>query len=218
MTETEWLTTTDPDRLLNAIPTKSQRKCGHFVCACCRRLWPKLPDPRSRQVVDVAEQFLDGDVSLDELLNAVARARGVPNDRVKLKLSGGHRVMEYSPAVVAGCCWSIANNSPDLNQSHGLIAANSDDLPAEWNYQASVLRCIFRNPFRSVGVEGSWLTSTVLTLARTMYDSRDFFAMPILADALQDAGCDNDDILSHCRQPGEHVRGCWVVDLVLGKK
>jgi hypothetical protein len=56
-----------------------------------------------------------------------------------------------------------------------------------------------------------------LSLARQMYESRDFSSMPILADALQDAGCDNDDILNHCRGPGPHVRGCWVVDLVLGK-
>lgn len=63
----------------------------------------------------------------------------------------------------------------------------------------------------------SWLTSDVLALARQMYESRDFSAMPILADALQDAGCDNPDVLNHCREPGVHVRGCWVVDLVLGK-
>ena len=64
----------------------------------------------------------------------------------------------------------------------------------------------------------SWTTDTVLSLARQMYESRDFSAMPILADALQDAGCDNDDILTHCRGNGPHVRGCWVVDLVLGKE
>src|SRR5438105_3713198 len=114
MTEEEWLTTTDPDRLLKAIRAKSRRKGGLFVCACCRRLWPNLPDPRSRRVVDMAEEFLDGGVSLDELLNAVSLAMGVPNDRVKLKLSGGHRVMEYSPQVVARCCLEIAYNHPHL--------------------------------------------------------------------------------------------------------
>ena len=68
-----------------------------------------------------------------------------------------------------------------------------------------------------VEFEPAWRTSTVLALARQMYDTRDFAAMPILADALQDAGCDSDDILAHCREPGTHVRGCWAVDLVLGK-
>jgi hypothetical protein len=217
MTEAQWLTTTDPDRLLDAIRAKSPRKCGLFVCACCRRLWSKLPDPRSRRVVDVAEKFLDGGVSLDELLNAVARARAVPNDHIKMKL-GGHRVMEYSPGVVAWCCEEIANNGPHLNRCHTHIATNSDDFPAEWNFQSSALRCICRNPFRFVDVESSWLTSTVLALAAGIYEERAFDRLPILADALQDAGCDNEDILKHCQQPGEHVRGCWVVDLLLGKK
>ncbi len=62
-----------------------------------------------------------------------------------------------------------------------------------------------------------WRTTTATTIASQMYDSREFGAMPILADALQDAGCENADILEHCRGPGPHVRGCWVVDLVLGK-
>jgi hypothetical protein len=62
-----------------------------------------------------------------------------------------------------------------------------------------------------------WRTSTAVAIARQMYESRDFSPMPILADALQDAGCDNEDILNHSRGDGPHVRGCWVVDLVLGK-
>jgi hypothetical protein len=64
----------------------------------------------------------------------------------------------------------------------------------------------------------SWCTSDVRALANQMYEARDFFAMPILADALQEAGCDNTEILDHCRCSGPHVRGCWVVDLVLGKQ
>jgi hypothetical protein len=83
--------------------------------------------------------------------------------------------------------------------------------------QCDWLRCLFANPFQPITFSPSWLTSTAVALATSIYDSRDFSAMPILADALQDAGCDNDDILTHCRQPGEHVRGCWVVDLILGK-
>jgi hypothetical protein len=79
------------------------------------------------------------------------------------------------------------------------------------------VRDIFGNPFRPVVFDPEWRTSTAMPLAKQMYESRDFSTMPILADALQDAGCDNDDILNHCRQPGEHVRGCWVVDLLLGK-
>ncbi|MBP3956210.1 hypothetical protein J8F10_13045 [Gemmata sp. G18] len=79
------------------------------------------------------------------------------------------------------------------------------------------MRCIF--PFRSVSFSPSWRTSTAIALAGQMYESREFGAMPILADALQDAGCDSADVLDHCRDAGApHVRGCWVVDLVLGKE
>jgi hypothetical protein len=82
---------------------------------------------------------------------------------------------------------------------------------------AEPLRCVIGDPVHSVTADLSWLTSTVVNLARQVYDSHDFSPMPILADALQDAGCDNPDVLEHCRGPGPHVRGCWVVDLVLGK-
>jgi hypothetical protein len=81
-----------------------------------------------------------------------------------------------------------------------------------------IIRDIFANPFRPVGFDSAWRTSTAVAIAQGMYDSRDFSAMPILADALQDAGCDSDDILNHCRDAsGIHFRGCWVVDLVLGR-
>jgi hypothetical protein len=83
--------------------------------------------------------------------------------------------------------------------------------------QATILRDIFGNPFRPATLDPTWRTQTAVLLARGMYESRDFGAIPILADALQDAGCDSDDVLNHCRGPGPHVRGCWVVDLVLGK-
>ncbi|MBN9120631.1 MAG: hypothetical protein J0I06_16010 [Planctomycetes bacterium] len=82
----------------------------------------------------------------------------------------------------------------------------------------SLIREVFGNPFRRVKVNRAWLTSDVLTLARGIYDERAFDRMPVLADALQDAGCNNDDVLAHCREPARpHVRGCWVVDLLLGK-
>jgi hypothetical protein len=87
-----------------------------------------------------------------------------------------------------------------------------------WRLSCQVFRDIFGNPFRPAAFAPSWRTSTAAALAAGMYESRDFGAMPILADALQDAGCDSDDILNHCRGPGLHVRGCWVVDAVLNKE
>jgi hypothetical protein len=90
-------------------------------------------------------------------------------------------------------------------------------LGIEQSNQAHLLRDIFGNPFRTVALSTDWCTETAVALARQMYASRDFSAMPILADALQDAGCTSDDILNHCRGPGPHVRGCWVVDLLLAR-
>ncbi|MBL8795193.1 MAG: hypothetical protein JNM56_14910 [Planctomycetia bacterium] len=84
--------------------------------------------------------------------------------------------------------------------------------------QALLFRDLFGNPFRPVTVNPAWLTSAVVSLAQAIYDERAFDRLPILADALEDAGCDHADILNHCRQPGEHVRGCWVVDLLLAKE
>lgn len=82
---------------------------------------------------------------------------------------------------------------------------------------AALLRDVVGNPFGPIALDPAWLTSDVLALARGIYDERAFDRMPILADALQDAGCENADVLNHCRGDGPHVRGCWVVDLLLGR-
>jgi hypothetical protein len=103
----------------------------------------------------------------------------------------------------------------DWLAAHRLTAAHQDPTE-QWRF-ARLLTDIAGNPFRPVTFDPEWRTSTVVALAKQMYESRDFGAMSILADALQDAGCDSDDILDHCRGPGPHCRGCWVVDLVLGK-
>jgi hypothetical protein len=95
-------------------------------------------------------------------------------------------------------------------------------LRAEQERQANFVRDVF-GPllFRTVPVDPLWLAwndGTVVRLAQAIYDERAFDRLPVLADALEEAGCDNADILVHCRWPGEHVRGCWPVDLILGKE
>jgi hypothetical protein len=88
----------------------------------------------------------------------------------------------------------------------------------EHAYLATILREVFGNPFRPIIIDPRWLSSTVVDISRAIYDERAFDKMPILADALMDAGCDSEEILNHCRCAGPHVRGCWVVDLLLGKE
>jgi hypothetical protein len=81
-----------------------------------------------------------------------------------------------------------------------------------------LVRDIFGNPFRSTTFDPAWRTSTVVTLAEGIYADRAFDRLPILADALQDAGCASDDLLTHLRGDGPHVKGCWALDLILGKE
>ena len=120
--------------------------------------------------------------------------------------------------------WVMARRHLPGWVTHGVEVVDQRDEQAEhimrelMRVQTGLIRDIFGNPFRPVAFSPAWRTDTVVSLARQMYESHEFGAMPILADALQDAGCDDDDILNHCRGPGPHVRGCWVVDLVLGKE
>ena len=86
-----------------------------------------------------------------------------------------------------------------------------------WHRFWDPLEELLGNPFRPVAFDPAWRTEAVVGIARGIYNDRAFERMPILADALQDAGCEHPDILTHCREPGTLVRGCWVVDLVLGK-
>jgi hypothetical protein len=88
------------------------------------------------------------------------------------------------------------------------------------NCPEDLIREVLDNPFRPVQIERAWLSwnnDTVPKLAQTLYDERAFDRLPILADALEEAGCTDIAILEHCRGPGPHVRGCWVVDVLLGK-
>ncbi|MBN9522045.1 hypothetical protein J0H58_26605 [bacterium] len=87
---------------------------------------------------------------------------------------------------------------------------------AEKRALSALVRCVFGNPFRPVAFDPAWRTEAAAALARGMYEANDFAAMPVLADALDDAGCADADVLAHCRSAGPHARGCWGVGLVLG--
>jgi len=88
-------------------------------------------------------------------------------------------------------------------------------------FQSGLLRDLFGNPLRPVTINPAWLRwneGTLRRLAESIYNERAFDRLPILADALEDTGCTDAEILGHCRGPGPHVRGCWVIDLLLGKE
>jgi hypothetical protein len=211
MTEAEWLTATDPAPMLTFIQGRtSERKLRLFACACVR---PLLPLPtllyvrlQMENVLAAAERFADG-----------AESKVAMTRRRQRLASTNSNLPANAPAVNFDACRAvIVASQPAAFLSAVAIAADVlAGRPAV--PQADLARCTFGNPFHPVAVEPSWLTSTVTALATGIYAERAFDRMPILADALQDAGCDNEDVLNHCRQPGAHARGCWVVDLVLAK-
>ncbi len=226
MTEAEWLACVDPTLMLEFLRDKtSDRMLRLFACACCRRIWHLLTDERSQRAVEVAELFSDKTINTDQLKNAEVHAnQAVQNTKDSaagvacLTLSDPYMAAVYGSNLASSAVGLPARRGREYTHEVAEFASMTDDerylaiwAPtaksariAERESQTNILRDIFGNPFRPMTVDPKWLTSTVLALAQQMYDSRDFSAMPILADALQDAGCDNNEILNHCRGEGVH--------------
>jgi hypothetical protein len=217
MTETEWIACDEPQRMLVVLRGRmTDRKSRLFACACCRRIWNQLSDPALSTAVEVSERFADQDVGLPQLQAAARKAHRVEEVRRRAARNGTEsELCGYSAAAAAS---AVALKGIELVLGAARSAWNVMLVTGlEHRVQADLVRDIFGNPFRPVAFAPEWRTDTAVTLARQMYEAREFSAMPILADALQDAGCEDASILEHCRGPGPHVRGCWVVDLVLGK-
>ncbi len=211
MTEDDWLTCPNPMRMLEFIQRKaSARKLRLLGCASCRHIWQLLTDDRSRQAVEVAERYADGDASCEELQFAEQAAQ----DAARSQPSGIGWFAAMAAKMVAAKRLPIQLILPRTPP----VSEQSPKFTELQKQKCKLFLEVFGNPFRPVTVTPSWLTPTVLALADGIYSDRAFDHMPILADALQDAGCDNEDVLNHCRRPGEHVRGCWVVDLLLAKQ
>jgi hypothetical protein len=225
MTEAEWLTSADVPKLLEYLSERTtHRKFRLFACACCRRIWHLL-NQQAQHAIAIAELYADGFTTEEE----VEAARKIVTEccnETALRPSDAKYSWSYGAArmVLFETPFWKPNQPAQWSEGAARSAAEAawrdrgEHGPAsETTHQLTLLRDVFENPYSPGWVEPEWLTSTVVALAAQMYESRDFGAMPILADALQDAGCDNDDVLNHSRGPGPHVRGCWVVDLVLGK-
>jgi hypothetical protein len=226
MTEVEWLACIEPMPMVHQLHESdraSERKLRLFACAWGYDLWLRLPDQRSRDALAVAERFADNLVGSSELALAFDAAR-IASDEVRLQLGGrqskgiksqqGNRTLMSAAEVATNATASVCSIPLLWDVLHRVEWSQSN---TEGFTLACYLRDIFGNPFRPVIADPRWLTSNVTDLARTIYDERAFDRLPILADALMDAGCADEAILSHCRSEGPHVRGCWVVDLVLGK-
>jgi hypothetical protein len=222
MNEEEWLTSGAPEALLAACwKPASDRKKRLFGVACCRRVEHLLPDVRFKNAVRIAERFADGTSPPEALANAYRAAYALLPQYTRELYTRGTSEPDYRYGGTASCC-NVSHESADTAQHTWWDAAQTlHETGTKWHDElaaiARLIRDVFENPFRPVSFDPAWRTGTTVSLARGMYDSREFGAMPILADALQDAGCEEEAILMHCRDANQpHVRGCWVYDLVLG--
>jgi hypothetical protein len=188
------------------------------------RVGPLLTERQLRSLIAVTTSVLVAELPAkfrpDALLVAEQLAFGVLKSPAITRLRSGLLKQKLLPTRVRRILTFICGGlNEDLVRAARMRLGELLSSPpvCEPNAIIAAMQCAIGNRSRSVTLDPEWLTSTVTQLARGIYDERDFDRLPILADALQDAGCDNADVLNHCRQPGPHARGCWVVDLVLGK-
>jgi hypothetical protein len=245
MTEADWQEGEDVGDMLTFLEGKlSERKLRLFACACCRRIERFLVDPRSKRLIEVSEQFADGRATARRLKSAWEKADEAEQ---VIHLRGGGAVEQTSAQAVLhlGVELDVAEVIEEATDTVGEAARNAaydenwrtpgKDIAERWAgdtaawmagteqeeaAQAALLREVAGNPFRKVVVPPEWLArneGAVRSLAAGINEDGAFERMGILADALEEAGCTDADILAHCRAEDGHVRGCWLVDLLLGK-
>jgi hypothetical protein len=244
MTEEQWLTGIDPVPVWEFLAGASERKLRLHAVACCRRVWHLLADSRSRDAVGVAERLADGQASGEQARAADIAAekahRRDPDDAPPDQAFAARaalfvcRADAWGAAKLAASCAAYAlaaGSGGDQTEAEAAAAAAvriRDQTEAEAAGAAAVrLRRldIFGNPFRPVAIDPAWRTPDVLTLAPAAYENRTLPAgtldparLALLADALEDSGCIDAGLLGHLRGPSPHFRGCFALDLLLGKE
>jgi len=238
MIEQAWLQCNDPYEMLESLRGRSSdRKSRLFAVACCRRVWNRIPCLEGKRAVEVGEAFADGLASGPELEAAGEAARlarpAPPGEGDPVEKGAWLAALHCAdpdvfdaatltseeacivPALVAEAAWCARTGDDELPDEKW-----RSSLADERGRQSAILRDLIGNPFRPVALNPAWLAwqgGKIAKLAQAIYDERASDRLPVLCGALEEAGCADADILSHCRQPSEHVRGCWVVDLLVGK-
>jgi hypothetical protein len=225
MTESEWLTSEEPEQLLLFLTEidRKDRKFRLFGCACGRRVWDLLAAKELREAVETAERFANTSATGAELEEARTNA-------ARLCRGEGDIIADHGPMAVASLCEATAGWFMPAESTAAVAAEARFDEGADWNdahvqeerAQAALVRDVFGNPFRPIAFAPVYLTPTVISLAEAAYNERhlpsgelDSHRLAVLADALEEAGAPV-ELLDHLRSPGPHVRGCFAVDLCLG--
>jgi hypothetical protein len=236
MTEADWQACVDPATMLRWVGDRmSARKQRLFACACCRRVafmvdaWAyDFRRDDYRRALATAEWFADGEATAAELANAHSDADDstfINADLEYADLDGGvdpfRDVASADPAVVADIGQQILLLVREFGTdptATGPRRRHDAEERAERAAQAHLLRDLLGNPFHPTAFDAGWRSPVVAQLAAKCYQARTFDRLPILADALQDAGCNAEELLAHLRGSGPHARGCWAVDQVLAKE
>lgn len=233
MAQPEWLATVNPDVLLNILhptgtwlsvqappPPETTRRLRLFACACARMVWDFLPTD-ARSAVLIRERFAEGRATeADVRASAVRFAKGAEfsqlyamNAAVADPSDAARSAAKALASRAAGSAPPGRPTTPEWGTAWSAV------YNAARTHQAELVRDIFPPPGYAPRLEPDWRTSTVVALAQQMDSSGDFSAVPILADAIQDAGCYDEVMLDRCRARSQvHCRGNWVVDLVLGRE
>ena len=235
MTEAQWLVSTDADELLAYLQgKKNNRKLRLFGCACFRRVWHLVPEfessrsaaERFYKAVEISEQYADKLVSAKELdrVRVETMASPIPVTFRSRFFQQIELAALEARQMMAG---RLGFDPKDATPIKERLERGWGREMAECKAQVAILHDLFGNPFRPVTIPPGWLRwndSAVVRLAQTAYDQRilpagtlDNTRLAVLADALEEAGCIEEQILTHLRNGGEHYRGCWVLDLILGK-
>jgi hypothetical protein len=244
MKERMWLANGDPHDMLywltrthqkGLVRTKAgRRKLRLFGCHCCRLLWDRMTDPRSRAAVETAERLADGLAGKAEAEAARAPAEQVLRDFWAARMHSRMHSKEWpDQGQIAGAARAVLSSSATDSAWADLCYDCGETMPQYPAHrrhrarEADAVRCLFGNPFRPADPAPAWRSwngGAIPRLAQAAYDNRDLPAgtlngdrIAILADALEAAGADTHDALTHLRGPGPHPRGCWAVDLLLGK-
>jgi hypothetical protein len=233
----EMLAANDPRALLTGLNGRpvSDRKWRLFAVACARQAWHLLT-PEARRVLEAVEAVADGRGSAEQLFQAACKvtckaAPGTPSEPAAKAHQQAASAVRVGTATEAGFAatgaWKYAAQA--LAWQATLKVPPWQFARPTWDgaeraahaVQCDLLRDVFFPFFHPVRVAPAWREwqgGAAVQIAQEIYDRRRFEELPVLADALEDAGCDESAILDHCRGKGPHVRGCWVLDLVLGRE
>jgi hypothetical protein len=224
MDHAEWPTSTNPGSMIVFLTGRrlSDRKFRLFALACARRAAPIYGHlPGFQRAIDMAERLAEGQVrpsheARDMLHRYLTYAFDEANNGFTAALSTAHSASTWAGEAARKAAAAAGTTDPIALQAAEMIAT-----VLEQKKQADSLRCIVGNPMEDLPpLPTEWLTwngGCVRSLAESIYQEHAFDRMPILADALEEAGCTDAELLDHCRGPGPHTRGCWVVDWILGK-